>query len=147
MGFFSGLKNAGGYLVNFKVNKWVGYDQIKATSSSLLNLGQNVFTPQQANYIETYEEALQRLKITEIEIQQRRTEFTRLMIVYLLLAIAVFAYSVYIVVMYKNIMGFLIGFVLTIYALTHAFRYHFWIFQIKHKKLGCSLRDWFLDKY
>lgn len=147
MGFFSGLKNASSYVVNIKVNKWFGFDQVKTTTTSIFSLGQNVFTPQQANYVETFEEALQRLNITAAELEQRRKEFVRLMIIYLIIAASVFAYSIFIAYKYKNIMGFIMGFAITIYALSHAFKYHFWIFQIKHKKLGCSLRDWFLDKY
>lgn len=147
MGFFSGLKNAGSYIVNFKVSKWIGLDQIKSSSNTILNMGQNVFTPEHANYSETFEEALQRLNITAAQLEERRREFTRLMIIYLIIAMGIFGYSVYIVYRYKNIMGFIMGFAVTIYALTHVFKYHFWIFQIKHRKLGCSLRDWFLDKY
>ncbi len=100
-----------------------------------------------SQYVETFEEALQRLNITEQELEQRRKEFTRLMITYILIAIAVFAYGVYVVSMHKNIAGFIMCFAITIYTLTHAFRYHFWIYQIKYRKLGCSLRDWFLDKH
>lgn len=147
MGFFSNLKNTSSYVVNLKVGKWLGFDQLKTTTTSILNLGQNVFTPQQANYVETFDEALKRLNITEQELDQRRKEFVRLMIIYLLIAAGVFAYSIFIVFKFKNIMGFIMGFAITLYALSHAFKYHFWIFQIKHKKLGCSLKDWYLDRY
>lgn len=147
MGFFSGIKNAGGAIFNFRVTKWVGLDQIKANSRNLVNIGQSLITPQQANYKETFEEALVRLNITEEQIQQRRKEFTRLMVIYLGISLLIFAYSIFIVYKYKNIMGFIMGFALTIFALTHAFKYHFWIYQIKHRRLGCTLREWFLDKH
>lgn len=147
MGFFSGIKNAGGVIFNFRVTKWIGLDQIKANSKNLFNIGQSLVTPQQANYTETFEEALVRLNITEEQIQLRKKEFTRLMIIYLVIASIIFIYSIYIAYKYKNVMGFIMGFALTLFALTHAFRYHFWIYQIKHRKLGCTLRDWFLDKH
>jgi hypothetical protein len=28
----------------------------------------------------------------------------------------------------------------------HAFKYHFWMFQIKNKKLGCSFNEWKSNK-
>lgn len=145
MGFFSRVKDASGYIVNFKVNKWFGIDQVKDSSKNFLNLGRSVFIPQQSDHVETFEQAMQRLNITEAELKQRQKEFTRLMIVYLLISIAIFCYSIYIVVEHKNLMGFMMGFAVTLYSLTYVFRYHFWIYQIKNKKLGCTLREWFLD--
>lgn len=145
MGFFSRVKEAGSYVVNFKVTKWAGLDQIKDSTKSVANLGRNLFIAEQANYTETFEQAMQRLNITEEQLNARRKEFTRLMFIYLLISLAIFAYSIYVVAVYKNFMGFMMGFAITIYALTHVFKYHFWIYQIKHKKLGCTLREWFLD--
>lgn len=145
MGFFSRIKDAGGYVVNFKVTKWAGLDQIKDSSKSVVNLGRHLFTAEQANYVETFEEAMQRLNITEAELNARRKEFTRLLFIYLIVALSIFSYSIYVVAVHKNFMGFMMGFAITIYALTYVFKYHFWIYQIKHKKLGCTLREWFLD--
>ena len=146
MGFFSGLKNAGGYVFNFKVNKWLGVDQIKDSTRNIKEVGRTIFIPQQADFPETFEEALVRLNITAEQLEQRKKEFTRLMIIYLLVAAIIFGYGIYIVAYYRNFMGFFMAFAITLYALTHAFRYNFWIYQIKNKKLGCTLRDWFLDK-
>lgn len=145
MGFFSGLKNAGSYVFNFKVTKWLGVDQIKDSTKSFTNVGRNLFISQQADFPETFEEALVRLNITAEQLEQRKREFTKLMIIYIIIALMVFCYGIYIVAYYRNFMGFIMSFAITIYALTHAFRYHFWIYQIKNKKLGCSLREWFLD--
>ncbi len=145
MGFFSRVKKAGGYVVNFKVTKWAGLDQIKDSTRGVANLGRNLFLAEQANYAETFEEAMQRLNITQEQLNERRKEFTRLMIIYFFISLAIFAYSIYVVAVHKNFMGFMMGFAITLYALTYVFKYHFWIYQIKNKKLGCTLREWFLD--
>ncbi len=146
MGLFSKMKTAGGYVFNFRVSKWLGLDQIKSSTRGIMSFGLDVFTPEQPNNAETFEEALVRLNITEEQLLQRKKEFLALMILFLLIATAIFIYSIFIAYSYKNFIGFIMGFAVTIYALTLAFRYHFWIYQIKHRKLGCSLRDWFLDK-
>lgn len=145
MGFFSRVKNAGGYIVNLKITKWAGLDQIKDSTKGVVNLGQKLFISEQANYTETFEEALQRLNITEEQLNARKKEFTRLMIIYLIISLIIFSYSIYVVAVYKNFMGFMMGFAITLYSLTYVFKYHFWIYQIKNKKLGCTLREWFLD--
>jgi intracellular multiplication protein IcmV len=36
----------------------------------------------------------------------------------------------------------LISFCLALYALTQAFRFHFWLFQLRNRKLGCSIKEW-----
>lgn len=146
MGFFSRVKDVGSVVFNFKVNKWIGYDQIKSSTKNIFQVGQSLVTPEHADYQETFEQALQRLNITEEQLKQRLREFTVLLIVYILIAVAVFSYSIYIAIKYKNLMGFIMGFGVTIFALVNAFKYHFWIYQIKHRKLGCTLKEWFLDK-
>lgn len=145
MGFWSRTKDIGGTVINLKVTKWMGYEQVKQSYTQLFNIAKSVFSPEQAERTETFEQALERLMLTEDELNLRRKEFTRLMIIYSIVAVLIFSYSIWIAYFYKNIMGFFMGLCVTIYALTLAFRYHFWIFQIKHKKLGCSLKDWFLD--
>lgn len=146
MGFFSRVKDASGYIVNFKVTSWMGLDQIKSIGRNTADLGNQLFTPDQANYTETFEEAMIRLNITEEQLNQRRREFTILMIIYILIACGLFSYSIYVIYAHKNIMGFIMSFAITLFALTHVFKYHFWLYQIRHKKLGCSLKDWFSDK-
>lgn len=146
MGFFSRAKDVGGVIFNFRVTKWMALDQLKRNTNGVFRIGQAVITPEQANYDETFEQAMERLGITDVELQQRRREFTALLFIYILVALAIFGYSLYIVIIYKNFMGFIMGLAVTVFALVHAFKYHFWLYQLKHRKLGSSLRDWFLDK-
>lgn len=146
MGILSSAKNLGSYVFNFRVGKWIDYDQLKNSTSRIVNISKAVFSPEQAERTETFEQAMERLNLTEAELKQRLVEFTRLFIIYLIVSVLIFSYSVWIVIANKNIMGFFMGFCITIFALTHAFKYHFWMFQIKHRKLGCTLRDWFFDK-
>lgn len=145
MSFFSSAKNLGSYVFNFRVGKWLDYDMLRRSTSKIVSITRTTFSPEQAERTETFEQAMERLNLTEAELQQRQVEFSSLLVIYILIAAAIFSYSVWIVYANKNIMGFFMGFCITIFALSHAFRYHFWIYQIKHRKLGCSLRDWFLD--
>jgi intracellular multiplication protein IcmV len=40
-------------------------------------------------------------------------------------------------------LGLLPTLAISVSVLSQAFRYHFWLFQIKTQKLGCTLNDWF----
>lgn len=142
MGFWSTTRNVAGHVINVRVDKWLGYDYLKRTTKSTYTSAKELFTPAQAEREESFKEAMQRLNITEEDLKQREKEFFRLFVVYLIFATAIFFYGVFIA-LNGNLMGFVISFCLTLYALSHAFRHHFWMFQIKNRKLGCSLQDWF----
>ena len=95
MGLFSKMKTAGGYVFNFRVSKWLGLDQIKSSTRGIMSFGLDVFTPEQPNNAETFEEALVRLNITEEQLLQRKKDFLALMILFLLIATAIFIFSIF----------------------------------------------------
>ncbi len=101
----------------------------------------DIVVPKKANTVETFEEAMQRLDLTEEDLIERQKEFTRLCYFFLALAMVVVAYALY-AAFTGTMMSSLISFCLALYALTQAFRFHFWLFQIKNRKLGCSIKEW-----
>lgn len=141
MGIFSGTKKVASVLFNFKVKDWVDYDNIKRNSKFIANSAKDVFTPESAEHTETFEEAIKRQNITEEDLKERVKLMSRYLLLFLTLSGLIFAYSIYLAVM-GNVLGFCIGFSLTIFSCTQAFKYHFWIFQIRKRKLGCTLNEW-----
>ncbi len=127
------------------VKAWMGWDIIKTSSRYVYNLGKNLFVPQKAGHTETFQEALARLNLSEADLQVRQKEFMRLFLVYGAIGAGIVAYSVYLFYI-MNFMGGLLAIVVAALAFAMAFRYHFWVFQIKHKKLGCSVREWWHSK-
>lgn len=143
MGFWSRTGKVVGGVFNFRVDKWIGYQNVKEGFTDLKDSAISTFKTQKAERIETFEEALQRLKITEEDLNQRKKEFRRLVIIYLLLSILLLAYSIYILIFNNNFGGFAIAFALTLYTIINAFKFHFWLFQIRKRKLGCTIKEWF----
>ncbi len=146
MGIMSAAKKTGKVLFNFKVKDWFGFDFIAKETTLIKDGFKNVFTKEQAERTETFDEAMQRLELTEQDLENRTTEFTRLFIIFILMSVAIFCYSIFISIKFSNIGGFFMGLAITVYCLTHAFRYHFWLFQIKHRKLGCTFKQWLNGK-
>jgi len=145
MGFLSGVKRVGGTVFNFRVKEWFGTDTIVSNFKNIRDNFKNNFTQQQAELSETFEEAMVRLNLTEQDVSDRKKEFRRLFIIFSIISVAIFIYSVIIAVHKHNIGGFFMGFAITLYALSHAFKYHFWLYQINKRKLGCTVREWFTD--
>jgi intracellular multiplication protein IcmV len=42
-----------------------------------------------------------------------------------------------------SIKAFIVSLVVTLIALILAYRYHFWYFQMKQRKLGCTFSEWY----
>lgn len=141
MGFWSSTRNFAGHIVNVRVDKWIGVATIRDSTNSIYRSCKSMFKIAHPERIETFDQALERLNITEAELYARQQEFFRLFVFYLVASLALFIYCVFLA-FNGNFMGFCMSFALTIYALTHSFRYHFWQFQIKERKLGCTFKDW-----
>lgn len=128
-------------IVNIRVDRWLGYDYIKYSIGQTIDSARTLFTPQKAERVETFEESLKRLNITEEELKRKEADFARLFVIHLLLAFMIFCYAIFL--FYKgNLGGGFMSICLITYPLSLAFRFHFWLFQIKNRKLGCSIKEW-----
>lgn len=128
------------------VSAWIGVDNIKTSTRNLTNLAKPYFIPAEAKHEdETFVQAMQRLNLTEDILQKKLKDFSRLLITYSSIALACLLYTIYLA--FAGSFGnFLLALVVCFLALAQAFRFHFWIFQIKHKKLGCTISEWYHSK-
>lgn len=138
MGIF---KKVAGKVVDTRVDRWMSWGYIKETTDRFKILFLDIVIPKKASTSETFEEAMQRLELTEADLVQRKKEFIRLFYFFILLAIGILAYALYMAFL-GNLVTALIAFCLSVYALSQAFRFHFWLFQLKHRKLGCTIKEW-----
>ena len=145
MGLFSGLKKVSGRIVDVRVDKWMSFDSIKDSFEKTSSLISDMITPTKAKRKESFSEALVRLNITEADLEQRKKEFSRLVIVYTTIGLSIVLYGIYMAIQQHFAAG-LISICLSIFAFGQAFRFHFWLFQIQHRKLGCSVKEWFNSK-
>ena len=141
MGILKKTGKVAGHVVNVRVDRWVNLAYLGETAANIGRSTKGLFNVPVAERNEAFDEALDRLDISDVDLYQRRREFTYMMGLYIGLAVLVFGYGVLISIG-GNFMGFCMSLGVTVYALSHAFKYHFWLYQIKRKKLGCSLQDW-----
>jgi len=120
---------------------WVGYDQLKDNAKKIGKNIRDLFVPQKAERTETFEEALARLKLTEADLMARQKEFKRLVIIFSLMGLIILGYTFYLF-MEGSFRGGIASFALSCLVFSYTFRYHFWLFQIRQRKLGCTLREW-----
>jgi intracellular multiplication protein IcmV len=142
--FFGGIKKRIKPFVD--IPRWIGYRQLLTTNRSLLAFAKRFFIPQQATINESFEDALLRLGVTEADLAQRLKEFTRLLWIWITLLIISIAYGLYLL-SENALRGFFPCLGISFIILTQVFRYHFWIFQIRHRRLGCSFQEWFVHLF
>ncbi|WP_419419302.1 type IVB secretion system protein IcmV [Legionella sp. D16C41] len=131
----------------FNVRAWTDFDRLSVFTQYLSNGFKFLFIPQKnetsANEASaSFREAMSAMNLTEADIAARQRGLYRLSLIMCLAAFGFFCYAIYHFI-YGGFYGGLISLALTFVALALAFRYHFWYFQIRERKLGCSFREWY----
>lgn len=139
------LRGVGGILLPIgRIKKGLGIGELKESYKSLGSSAKEMFSREKTKNIipETYEEAVIRLELTPEMIESRKKNLFRTALFYLAIALALFIYTLKL--LFTGVfLGTFIGLVLTLIALGLAYRDHFWFTQMKQKRLGLSLKDWF----
>ncbi len=128
----------------FKFRYWADFDRIKAYSQYLWDLFKRLFIPQVRDDKDSqvlFEESVQQMKLSEADLKNREVALKRMSILMTVLASLVFLYSFY-HLFYGSWQAALLCYSVTLIAVALAFRYHFWYFQIKERKLGCTFSEW-----
>lgn len=123
------------------VSAWVGFHTLVNTTNDLVVKAKFYLLPQKADEQESFEEAKQRFNLDDAQLTEKAHDFLRIAIVCAMIAAFIFFYAVYL--LFTGSFGsFILACVVSCLALATAFRYHFWFFQIKSKKLGCTFQEW-----
>lgn len=141
------VKKAGGaFAWTFKpfvnVTGWLGFNTIRANFRGIKRDISVLTAVPPVGEAETFEDAQRRLRLSEGALKRKARDFGRLAAIFALLGVIILFYA-----MYLGWQGDIFAFALTLavsaLAFANAFRYHFWLFQIKSRKLGCTWREWY----
>lgn len=126
----------------FNVKEWSDWARIKSGGTYIKDATQKLFVLKPARPVESFEEAQMRLKLTDEAIASRCRSLFRLSMMMLCLSIILFFYALYHFI-YGTIHAGILTVALSSLSAAMAFRYHFWYFQIKTRKLGSTFREWY----
>jgi intracellular multiplication protein IcmV len=121
---------------------WLDYKSLKALNRTLFNQIRDLFTIPKPTRTETFEQALERFGLNADELEDIKGTYQAYAIVFVLLSIGIGLFSLYLIFSFTSFLGGLIGIAVTALALSQAFKYDFWVFQIKQQKLGCTFAEW-----
>lgn len=120
---------------------WMGYDGIKESGVFIKEETKRIFTPPEQTIPDDFHDTLQRLGLTPEEVLKKQKTFLRLAILVLSLMLIALGYAVYQLIE-GHIRSFIPSIMLAVLCSSFAFRYHFWYFQMKKQKLGCTFSEW-----
>ena len=140
------IRKTAGYILSsyIPIRNAVGADNYRQSFQSCKKIISSVFKRAQAVQPETFEEALQRLSLTEAELDKRYHFFKRSFYMLLMVSLVLFYYAFY-VLFTGHFITFLLAFAVTLLAAAQAFKRHFWMFQVRQRRLGCTFREWWQD--
>lgn len=126
----------------FDPRGWLGYDTLKSSSMGLWVILKNLVAIEKPVRQETFEAAMQRLNLTEDDLIKTARSCKIFTTIFLLLGSASFLSCFYFLIHHGTLAGFILAIATSAVFFSQAFRYHFWLFQIKHRKLGCTFEEW-----
>ena len=123
------------------ISHWMGVDELKVTGSRISTMAKDLMTPAKAKHHETFEEAIERLGLTDKDIAERMKSFRFQARIIAIVALALLSYAIYLFTADYFIAGF-IAILVTGVAVSLAVKEHFRYFQMKQRRLGCTLGQW-----
>ena len=127
----------------YDVSAWLGTEEIKRNTKGLKDMLKSLFTISVPTHKETYEEAVQRLNLTQQDLSHRKKQFFQAAMVYFILFLLLLFYAIYLYVHSKFLACFSASMV-SLLVLSFFFREHFWYTQMKHRRLGMTFAQWIL---
>ena len=125
-----------------RVKEWLGFDVLVSLSLDLLHFAERLLVIKPPSSPESFAEAMAKFGLTPANILQRQYRFALTSFCMIVLALGMFAYVIY-QAMYGSLQAMMISLVLVCVFLGLSFRYHFWFTQLKYKRLGLTLIEWF----
>lgn len=133
------------YKTFFNVPAWIGFKQIRESNKVIVDYVKDSFSVNEAERNESFEEALTRLNISNEALQQTYKSNTRNFYIMAVVVTLLVVYAIYLLTSgaYKAL---LVDLAVIVLASVRLFQFSFWNFQIKHRKLGCSVKEWYSRK-
>lgn len=125
----------------FNVRRWSNYDTLRDSADALYKTGKATFKRPSVKKPETFDEAVKRFSLSEKDIEERYQNCRKIFIIFALFCALLSGYTLYLLI-HSTFMGAILAAVVAVLTGLHAFKYHFWMFQIKHHKLGCTFSEY-----
>lgn len=125
------------------LRQWSDFDRLKFFFIYILQTIGNFFSssakpiPQ-----DSFNTVIERYHLSDAQLIIKENAFYRIAICMSVLGFLVFCYTVYMLI-FGTWRAVMLSTVVALLAWVLAFRYHFWYYQVKERKLGVTFREWY----
>lgn len=132
------------FKANTNVKGWSSWEQIKENGKTVNNFFNDLKAPKPAAKTTqlTFEQMVQQQKLTEKDLQTLKQSHLRVAICCALLGLGALGWMIYLLSK-AMFLSSIVALSLSALMFAYAFREHFGYFQIKQKRLNCSVKEWF----
>ena len=126
----------------FDFRSWSYADGLREMSNNLAEGIKRFFVIAKPETPRSVEDIAHEMGLSQEEVQRRQRGLWWMTILMLVLALAMFSYTLYHLI-YLNWLAVSVSTMVTLLTLGFAFRYHFWYYQIQRGQFGCTFAEWF----
>ena len=123
------------------IRKTTNYDRAENTAKSIKEEVERLFTLQEKGKAEEFTAVMKRYQLTDEDIQMRQKGYFYMALFLIIAAFCVISYGVYLFTD-AHWRGGIVSIGVAMAISGFAFRYHFWAFQLKNRKLGYTFGEW-----
>ncbi len=127
----------------FNPSAWLDMDALREYNSTIFDSIRGLFTavPGEARK-ETFAEAMKRQKVTDAQLKETENAYFIYSIAFLVLGILMLIFGFYLLFGHHTFHGWILALASAAFLFAQSFRFSFWHFQIKFRKLGCTFEEW-----
>ncbi|OGT30569.1 MAG: hypothetical protein A3E87_03125 [Gammaproteobacteria bacterium RIFCSPHIGHO2_12_FULL_35_23] len=127
------------------VPAWLGFSFLKNNTKGLIRFLRPFYKPTTVNQSETFAEATNRLNLTEQDLSRRQKNLAGQAWLFGLLSLGMVLYAINLIFS-LHVGPAVLSLLISVFFFVKMCTCRFWIFQIKHRKLGCSVNEWLQNK-
>ena len=126
----------------FNPSAWMNYDYLKYQTGTLWDIIKAIITPAAPDREETFEQAIERIGITEEDVKSIADNYRAYAFGFFLFGLMALIYAFYLLFIHVRFTGWMLGIATSALFFVQAFRYDFWSFQMRRRKLGATFAEW-----
>lgn len=126
----------------FNPTQWIDLEALIDQNKVLKDYLFSLFSRPTPVRQETFKEAATRLKLTQEDIAKRIRNFDLFCYFFVLLSLASFAFSWFLLFAYAAFADWVLGLAVTAFLVANAYQFSFWAAQLKKRKLGLTFKEW-----
>lgn len=128
----------------FSPTQWMGYDSLRQNGFLIGRIFRRAMGQDKKQKLSglSFAQCMAHFNLLEADIQKKMKNMLQIVYFCLILAGLCFMYAMYLLISAKIMPGF-VTLILMFVMLSYAFREHFNYFQMRQRRLGCTIKQWF----